>query len=99
MTEADEIEHMFRRAGIEHAWSRGMHEQLCLNVGPLGFAFDGAERLTGLLGDSTATGEASDVSPATSLRKTVRELRRLRDLAAVDLWPVYDRALRALESL
>ena len=99
MTEADEIEHMFRRAGIEHAWSRGMHEQLCLNVGPLGFAFDGAERLTGVLGDSTATGEASDVSLATSLRKTVRELRRLRDLAAVDLWPVYDRALRALESL
>ena len=99
MTEADEIEHMFRRAGIEHAWSRSAHEQLCLNVGPLGFAFDGAERLTGLLGDSTATGEASAVSSATSLRKTVRELRRLRDLAAVDLWPVYDRALRALESL
>jgi hypothetical protein len=50
VSDADEIEHMLRRAGIEHVWSRD-DGQLCLNI------------------------------------------------AAVDRWPTYDRALRALESL
>jgi hypothetical protein len=92
VSDADEMEHMLRRAGIEHVWSRD-DGQLCLNIGQLGFSFDVAEQLHELLSS------ADDDEPTSLLAKLVRDLRKLRDVAAVDRWPTYDRALRALESL
>ncbi len=83
-----------RRAGIDYAWSRE-DNQLCLNLSQFGFTFDRAERLTGMLGDDSD----GDDRPASPLAKVICELQRLRSLAAVDRWPAYDRALRALESL